>query len=100
MDMNPEEIFDWDVEMLDAGLKQLVVRIGNTQSKTKKANELNKGVEQMNSGIKIKTPVQSQDSGNVLAQALQLMQAQFVKMEAKSNHQRVSLRTYGEFFTH
>ena len=76
MNMDPEDIFDWDVEMLDAGLKELNITIGSTWSKPKKANELNKAVEQMNSGSKTKTPVQTQDPNYFMMKTFQAMQEQ------------------------
>ena len=44
MDMDPEEVFEWEVENLEAGLKELGVTVGSKWSKSKKANELNKAI--------------------------------------------------------
>ena len=44
MKLDPEEIFDWEVEKLDEGLKELGLIIGKTWSKSKKANELSKAL--------------------------------------------------------
>ena len=46
--MDPDEIFDWDAENLDAGLEELGITIGKNWSKSKKAFELNMAIKQMN----------------------------------------------------
>ena len=47
MQMDTEEIFDWDVDTLDAALKELNVTVGIGWSKSKKAHELNKEIGNM-----------------------------------------------------
>ena len=44
LELDPEEVFDWEVEKLEAGLKELGVAIGVSKSKSKKENELNKAL--------------------------------------------------------
>ena len=46
MDMDPKEVFGWDVENLDAGLKELNVTIGTDWVKSRKAYELCKALEE------------------------------------------------------
>ena len=46
--MDPDEIFDWDAENLDAGLNELSITIGKSWSKSKKAHELSKAIGQLN----------------------------------------------------
>ena len=104
MNMDPDEIFDWDVEMLDAGLKELGITIGSTWSKPRKANELNKAMVQMNSDSKTKTPVQAQDPNYHMIKALQAMQEQMqqqtqalvAQLEAKSDAQAKALEAIAE----
>ena len=47
MEMEIDEIFDWNVEKLDAALKELNVVFGTDWTKTKKARELDKAIEKM-----------------------------------------------------
>ena len=47
MEMDPEVVFGWDVDNLDAGLKELDITIGTDWTKPKKAFELHKGLEQL-----------------------------------------------------
>ena len=47
MEMDADEIFQWDVEKLDAALKELSVVVGVDWTKTKKARELDKEIEKM-----------------------------------------------------
>ena len=44
MKMVPKDVFDWDVDALDAGLKELCVTIRTNWSKSKKAFELNMAI--------------------------------------------------------
>ena len=73
MEVAPKDIFEWDVEMLDTGLKEMGVTIGITWSKPKKANKLNKSLMQMKSENKARNPVQSQDPNSIMMAALQTM---------------------------
>ena len=54
--LDPEEVFDWEVEKLDEGLKKLDVTIGKSWSKSKKANELNKALLPGCSSGQVKIP--------------------------------------------
>ena len=42
--MDPEEVFEWEVDDLDAGLEELGVTVGTKWSKSKKAYELSKAI--------------------------------------------------------
>ena len=46
--IDPDEIFDWDSDNLDAGLEKLGMTIGKNWSKSKTAYELNQAIKQMN----------------------------------------------------
>ena len=46
MDMDPKDVFGWDVENLDAGLKELNVTIGTDWVKSRKAYELCRALKQ------------------------------------------------------
>ena len=43
-DMDPEEIFEWEVDNLDAGLKEFGITIGTKWSKSKEAYQLDKAI--------------------------------------------------------
>ena len=45
MELESDEIFDWDVEKLDATLKELKINVGTTWKKSKKAHELIKEIK-------------------------------------------------------
>ena len=47
MELESDEIFDWDVETIDATLKELRITVGTTWKKSKKAYELIKEIEKM-----------------------------------------------------
>ena len=49
--MDPDEVFDWDSDNLDAGLKELDITIGKSWSKSKRAYELNLAIKQLCRGI-------------------------------------------------
>ena len=70
-DMDPEEIFEWEVDNLDAGLKELEITIGAKWSKSNKAYELNKAISE----VKPKNFEQSKpmDSNIMLMQLMQTM---------------------------
>ena len=79
MDLDPIEVLDWEVERLDAGLKELGITIGVSWSKSRKAHELNKALEM----IKIdnqenQAPV---DSNVFMIQALQQLQPPNLKAD-------------------
>ena len=42
--MDPDDVFDWDSDNLDAGLKELDITIGKNWSQSKKAYELNQAI--------------------------------------------------------
>ena len=79
MEMDPEEVFEWDVETLDAGLKELNVTIGTSWSKSKKARELDKAIEQLKS--KDFEKPKTSDPNVLMLQALQAMQQQVIQAE-------------------
>ena len=77
MGMDPDEVFDWDSDNLDAGLKELDITIGKNWSKSKKAHELSKAIGQLKPTKHAEIPLQSQDNPNLMMfQALQAMQQQ------------------------
>ena len=82
MKMDPEEVYDWDVENLDAGLKELKITIGTTWSKSKKARELQKAIEQPNAK-EVEMP-KSSDPNVLMLQVLQHMQQQMIQAEERS----------------
>ena len=45
LEMDPQDLFSWTVENLDAGLKEMNVTIGTDWVKAKKAYELYKAIE-------------------------------------------------------
>ena len=45
--IDPEEVFSWDGDSIDAALKQLDVTVGTKWIKTKKAKEFNSVLEKM-----------------------------------------------------
>ena len=47
LDLDPIEVLDWEVEKLEAGLKELGITIGVSWSKSRKAHELNKALEKI-----------------------------------------------------
>ena len=47
MEFESDEIFIWNVEKLDATLKELKINVGTTWKKSKKAHELIEGVEKL-----------------------------------------------------
>ena len=95
MDLDPIEVLDWEVERLEAGLKELGITIGVSWSKSRKAHELNKALEM----IKIdnqenQAPV---DSNVFMIQALQqLQQQQNQFMQAQAEAQAEALAAIAE----
>ena len=74
LDLDPIEVLDWELEKLEAGLKELGITIGVSWSKSRKAHELNKALER----IKIDNQENQapMDSNTFMIQALQQIQAQ------------------------
>ena len=72
VDMDPEEIFEWEVDNLDAGLDELGITVGTKWSKSKKAYELNKAILE----VKPKNFEQSKpmDSNIMMMQLMQTIQ--------------------------
>ena len=95
LDLDPIEVLDWEVERLEAGLKELGITIGVSWSKSRKAHELNKALEL----IKIddqenQAPV---DSNVFMIQALQQMQQQQSQfMQAQAEAQAEALAAIAE----
>ena len=71
MELDPEEVFEWEVEKLDEGLKELDVTIGKGWTKSKKANELNKVLLQNASTSQPKMSDQTADPSLMMFQAFQ-----------------------------
>ena len=67
MQMDTEEIFGWDVETLDAALKELNVTARSEWSKSKKAYELKKEIDNM----KVKDEEKSKAGSNTFMVMLQ-----------------------------
>ena len=93
MEMDPEEVFEWEVDNLDVGLKQLNVTVGVKWTKPKKAYELCNAIRQLQvpnaSDLKSNNHVQSTDPNVLMFQALQSMvQAQQKAMEAAEERSR------------
>ena len=59
MQMDTEEIFGWDVETLDAALKEMNVTVKSEWSKSKKAYELKKEIDNMKAEDEVKSKVNS-----------------------------------------
>ena len=74
MELDPKEVFGWDVDNLDAGLKELSITVGTDWNKQRKAYELCKGLEQLKE-VNVKANA-SQDSNVVMMQMFQMMQKQ------------------------
>ena len=47
--MDPDEVFEWNVETLDAALKELKVKGGSSWSKSKKAHEVTTAISDLKS---------------------------------------------------
>ena len=70
--MDPEEVFEWDVEKLDAALKELNVKVGSSWSKSKKAHELTRAISDVtNNEAEVS---KSSDPNAMMFQAFQIMQ--------------------------
>ena len=82
--MDTEEIFDWDVETLDAALKELNVTVGIGWSKSKKAHELSKEIDNMRTKDEDKSMVSS-DPNMVMIQML------MKQMEASEERQQTAM---------
>ena len=67
MDMDPKDVFGWDVENMDAGLKELNVTIGTDWVKSRKAYEVCRALEQAQNIENAKTgdELQQHDDANV-----------------------------------
>ena len=85
LEMDPQEVFEWEVDMLEAGLKELNVTVGVKWTKPKKAYELFDAIRQFQvpkvsdqGQLKSNNPVQSTDPNVLMLQALQSMQTQRV----------------------
>ena len=76
MAMDPTDVFDWEVNKLDEGLEALGVTIGTSWTKSRKAFELNKAMQQDGIENVSTMPIQSQDPNVLLVQTLQAMQEQ------------------------
>ena len=72
--IDPEEVFEWDVDALDAALKELNVTIGSSWSKSKKAHELTKAISEAKP--KAFEMTSTSDPNAMMFQALQMMQKQ------------------------
>ena len=77
MEMDPQEVFEWEVDMLESGLKELNVTVGVKWTKPKKAYELFDAIRQLQvlkesdqSQLKSNNPVQSTDSNVLMVQAI------------------------------
>ena len=73
MKIAPEEVFDWEVDALDDGLKELNVTIAKGWSKSRKAFELNKAI--LEAKPKKLELSNNSDPNSMMFQALQIMQA-------------------------
>ena len=47
LEMDPKEVFGWDVDNFEAGLKGLNIAVGTEWNKERKAYELCKGLDQL-----------------------------------------------------
>ena len=57
LEMDPEEVLEWEVDRLEAGLKELGITIGVSWTKSKKAHELIKALERIeNDATETKIP--------------------------------------------
>ena len=94
LDLDPIEVLDWEVEKLEAGLKELGITIGVSWSKSRKAHELNKALEM------IKTDNQENqapmDSNTFMIQALQQMKQQTQFMQAQAAAQQAQFQAQAE----
>ena len=85
LEIDPEEVLDWDVDKLEAGLKELDITIGVSWSKSKKACELNKALEKIKNDDQDKQ--MPMDPNVYMLQALQQLQQQTQYMEARMQAQ-------------
>ena len=94
LDLDPIEVLDWEVEKLEAGLKELGITIGVSWSKSRKAHELNKALEM----IKIDNQENQapMDSNMFMIQALQQMQQQTQFMQAQAAAQQAQIQAQAE----
>ena len=93
LDLDPIEVLDWEVEKLEAGLKELGITIAVSWSKSRKAHGLNKALE------KIKIDNQENfgmDSNMFMIQALQPMQQQNQVMQAQAAAQQAQMQAQAE----
>ena len=82
MDTVPEEVFDWEVDNLEAGLSELGVIIGTKWSKSKKAMEFNRAISQQEP--KDVKPSKPKDPTVMMMKALQAMQRQVALSEERA----------------
>lgn len=76
MEMDLEEVFEWEVQRLEAALKELDITIDTSQKKTKKVHEFKKALEQIKTGGQ--GTFKSMDPNFYMVQALQQVKAQSV----------------------
>ena len=87
MEMETEEIFKWDVEKLDAALKELNVSGATSWNKSKKGHELIKAVEKMKTKEVEESKV-SADPNTLMMQAVQMMQKLMEAAEERARQDR------------
>ena len=79
LEMDPEEVLEWEVDRLEAGLKELGITIGVSWTKSKKVHELIKALEKID---KDATETQMPTDPNFyMIQAIQAMEA---RMQAQA----------------
>ena len=79
--MDPDEVFEWDVETLDAALKELNVKGGSGWKKSKKVYEVTKAISDLQTNEAEVS--KCSDPNVVLVNALQMMQKQMEKSEER-----------------
>ena len=72
MKMDPKDVFGWDVENLDAGLKEMNITIGIDWVKARKAYELFKALEEAQNTEDM--PAMEADSNTMMMNMFQMMQ--------------------------
>ena len=92
--MDPDEVFDWDSDNLDAGLKELDITIGKSWSKSKKTHELSKAIGQLKPTRHAEVPLQTQDKDVMVLQTLQAIQAQSQAMQQQMKQDREESRDF------
>ena len=94
LDLDPIEVLDWEVEKLEAGLKELGITIGVSWSKSRKAHELNKALEKIK--IDNQENLAPMESNMFMIQALQQMQQQTQFMLAHAAAQQAQIQAQAE----